>query len=125
MAELTPEVEAAWEDRDGPVVLATVDAERVPNIIYASCVAAFKGNQLVVADNHFNKTRHNLVNGTEGAILFRNKAGKAFQVKGKMAYHKEGAAFDHMKGWNPPSHAGHAAAVLSVEEVYSGAERLI
>jgi len=56
--------------------------------------------------------------------LFRDKNGKAYQVKGTMEYHKEGKIFENMKTWNPPQHPGHAAAALKVEEAYSGAEKL-
>ncbi len=30
-----------------------------------------------------------------------------------------------MKKWNPKKHPGHAAAALKVEEVYTGAEKLL
>jgi hypothetical protein len=30
-----------------------------------------------------------------------------------------------MKRWNPKQHPGNAAAVLKVEEVYAGAEKLL
>jgi hypothetical protein len=125
MPELPANVREAWDDRNGPVVLATVDKSGVPNIIYATCVAAFSNSQLVVADNYFDKTRKNLLAGYMGAILFITKAGKAYQVKGRWEYHTKGPVFDHMKTWNAPKHPGHGAAVLNVEEVYSGAQRLL
>ena len=125
MPELPADVREAWDDRNGPVVLATVDKNGVPNIIYATCVAAFSNNQLVVADNYFDKTRKNLLAGSKGAILFITKAGKAYQVKGSLEYHTKGPVFDHMKTWNPPKHPGHGAAALNVEDVYSGATRLL
>jgi predicted pyridoxine 5'-phosphate oxidase superfamily flavin-nucleotide-binding protein len=119
-------VREAWDDRDGPVILATVDGNGVPNIIYASCVGVFGDDRLVVADNYFDKTRRNLQAGAKrGAILFINKSGKAYQAKGALEYHTNGEVFDHMKTWNPEKHPGHAAAALRVEEVYSGAERLL
>ena len=31
-----------WENRDGPVCLATVDEKGIPNAIYATCVSLFK-----------------------------------------------------------------------------------
>jgi hypothetical protein len=80
--------------------------------------------RLVVADNYFDKTRKKPPERGLGAILFRDKAGKAYQVKGSLEYHREGAVFDFMKSWNPPKHPGHAAAALRVEEVYSGAEKI-
>jgi len=125
MAKLPTSVREAWEDRNGAVVLATVDKNGVPNIIYATCVAVHGDDQLVVADNYFDKTRKNLLAGSRGAILFITKSGKAYQVKGNLEYHTEGPVFDHMKTWNPKQHPGNAAAALHVEEVYSGAERLL
>ncbi|MFA5343130.1 MAG: pyridoxamine 5'-phosphate oxidase family protein [Kiritimatiellia bacterium] len=124
MSALPQNVRAAWDNRDGPVILATVNRDGRPNIIYATCVGIFGDDQLVVADNFFNKTRQNILQGCKGAILFRDKSGKAYQVKGAMEYHKEGEIFRHMKSWNPPQHPGHAAAVLKAEEAYSGAEKL-
>ena len=124
MASLPNEVRQAWEDRDGPVVLATVAEDGTPNIIYASCVSAFGDDRLVVADNYFDKTRKNLQGGCKGALLFRSKDGKAYQAKGTLEYHTEGEVFDDMKSWNPPNHPGNAAAALRVETVYSGAKKL-
>jgi len=124
MAFLPESVRQAWEDRDGPVILATVSTDGAPNIIYATCVGAFSNDRLVVADNYFDKTRKNLLTGGKGALLFRSKKGKAYQVKGTLKYHTDGEVFQHMKTWNPPQHPGHAAAALRIEEVFSGAEKL-
>jgi len=124
MSVLPENVLEAWEDRDGPIVLATVDTEGTPNIIYASCVNVFSNDRLIVADNYFDKTRKNLMAGCKGAILFRSKKGKAYQAKGTMEYHTKGEIFNFMKTWNPQKHPGHAAAALKVEEIYSGAEKV-
>ncbi len=124
MASLTKAVREAWDNRDGPAIFATIDEGGVPNIIYVTCVGAYGDDCLVVADNYFDKTRKNLKRGSKGAILFRSKDGKAFQVKGRLEYHTSGPIFDDMKRWNPKEHPGHAAAALRVEEVYSGAEKL-
>jgi hypothetical protein len=115
----------AWEKREGPIVLTTVDADGVPNAIYATCVNQYDADTLVVADNYFHKTRANILAGSPGALLFITGEGKAYQVKGTIEYHTEGPIFDDMKGWNPEKHPGHAAAVLKVEQVYSGAERIV
>ena len=124
MASLPESVRQAWEDRDGPVILATVSSDGAPNIIYATCVGVFGDDRLVVADNYFDKTRRNVLAGGKGAVLFRSKVGNAYQVKGAVEYHTEGEIFRFMKAWNPPEHPGHAAAALRVEEVYAGAEKL-
>jgi predicted pyridoxine 5'-phosphate oxidase superfamily flavin-nucleotide-binding protein len=124
MGSLPEVVREAWADREGPVILATVDEDGTPNIIYASCVGLFGDGRLVVADNYFDKTRRNLLRGGRGSLLFRTKKGKAYQVKGVVEYHQDGEVFEFMKGWNPPKHPGHAAAAVRAEAVYSGAERL-
>ena len=38
MTVLPKVVSQAWENREGPIVLATVDTEGNPNVIYATCV---------------------------------------------------------------------------------------
>ena len=124
MTSLPQSVQQAWNDMDGPVVLATVAPDGEPNIIYAACVGLFGDDRLVVADNYFDKTRKNLLSGGKGAILFMTKDGKAFQAKGTLEYHTEGELFDDMKSWNPAKHPGHGAAALRIEAVYSGAEKL-
>lgn len=125
MAKLSKEIIEAWENREGPVVLATVDENGTPNIIYATCVGKFADDTLVVADNYFDKTRRNLRRGSRGAILFMTKDKKAFQAKGMLEYHESGPIYDDMKKWNPTQHPGNAAAALRVAEVYQGAEKII
>ena len=122
--KLPQEVIQAWEDRNGPVVFTTVDGNGVPNSIYATCVGRFDESVLVIADNYFDKTRSNIKNGSRGSVLFMTNGNKAYQVKGTIEYHAEGELFDFMKSWNPEKHPGHAAAVLRVEEVFSGAKKL-
>ena len=125
MAALPEAVNKAWENREGPVVLTTVDAEGNPNAIYATCVRRLSDDTLVVADNFFSKTRANILAGSKGSLLFITKEGKSFQVKGTIEYHTEGAVFDDMKQWNPAKLPGHAAAALKVEHVFCGAEKLV
>lgn len=124
MAKLTEKVSMAWDDRKGPVVFSTVDKEGIPNAIYATCVAKFNEETLVVSDNFFNKTQKNILSGSKGSILFITNEDKAYQVKGTIEYCKDGVIFDDMKSWNG-ERPGHAAAALKVEEVYSGAEKLV
>ncbi len=125
MSKIPEKVRTAWEDRDGPVILATVDAEGIPNIIYVTCVGTFGDERVVVADNYFDKTRRNALTGGTGAILFKDKSGKAYQIKGTLEYHTAGDLFDDMKRWNPTQHPGHAALALCAERVFSGAERIL
>jgi hypothetical protein len=123
MTPLPDSLKQAWEERDGPVVFATVDHRGVPNAIYASCVRMYDDHHLIVADNFFSKTRVNIDAGSKGALLFITKGGKSYQVKGSIEYDTVGAYYEDMKCWNG-ERPGHAAAVLCVEEVYSGAQKL-
>lgn len=117
-------VQQAWQDRELPVVLATVAPDGQPNAIYASSVREYGDDLLVVADNYFHKTRANILAGSPGALLFITKARKSYQIKGRLTYHTAGPVFADMKAWNPPKHPGVAAAVLHVEQVFCGAEQL-
>lgn len=125
MSVLPEVVSKAWDLHDGPVVLTTVDAAGIPNAIYATCVRKYDEETIIVADNYFHKTRANIFNGGAGSLLFITKEGNAYQIKGRVEYHTAGVYFDHMKQWNPTKHPGHAAAVLRVERVFSGAEMLV
>lgn len=124
MAVLTEKISAAWADRKGPVILSTVDKDGVPNAIYATSVSKFDEETLVVANNFFDKTQKNILSGSKGSILFITNNDKAYQVKGTIEYIKDGEIFENMKTWNG-ERPGHAAAAFKVEEVYSGAEKLV
>jgi hypothetical protein len=124
MAELPEEVKKAWDDRKGAIVLTTVCQDGTPNSIWASCVSTYGSDKIVVADNFFNKTRENIEAGTKASVLLITAAGKSYQIKGPAEYHTAGEIFDNMKSWNG-DRPGHAAAVVNVEEVYSGADRLV
>ena len=125
MAALPEKVSKAWENREGPIILSTVDGDGHPNAIYATCASKFSEDIIVVANNYFSKTLENILAGSKGSILFITKEGKSYQIKGSIEYHKEGSIFEDMKKWNPKQHPGHAAAALKVEEVYAGAEKLL
>ncbi len=125
MAILPEEVIKAWEEKTGPVILTTVDKSGKPNSIYATCVSRYDERTLVVADNYFNKTRENIVAGSKASILFITKSGTSYQVKGSIQFYTSGEIYDDMKKWNPAQHPGHAAAALTVEEVFSGSKQLL
>jgi uncharacterized protein len=125
MPALPEEVSNAWENREGPIILTTVDVDGHPNAIYATCVGKYHEDTLVVADNFFNKTRANILADCHASLLFITKEGKSYQIKGRIEYHTHGAIFEEMKAWNPSSLPGHAAAALKIEQIFSGAEQLI
>jgi predicted pyridoxine 5'-phosphate oxidase superfamily flavin-nucleotide-binding protein len=70
MAALPRNIIEAWDRRKGPVVLATVNGDGVPNIIYATCVSRYDEETIVIADNFFDKTRKNIQAGGPGSLLF-------------------------------------------------------
>lgn len=116
---------AAWEQRNGPIVLTTVDPAGVPNAIYASCVRKNDDGTFVVADNYFDKTRANILAGSKASLLFITHERKAYQLKGTLEYLTSGERFDEMQTWVDPKHPRRAAVVLHVEQVYNGATRLL
>ena len=125
MSEAMQTLVDAWKDHQDWPVMATVDSEGRPNIIYVGEIALDPEIGFIVADNYFNKTRANIESGSSGAILFITKERKAYQVKGAIEYLTEGAVYAKMLENHDPKHPGLAATVVKVEEVYSGAERLI
>jgi len=125
MVALPETVSKAWDEKKGPVIFSTVGEDGTPNAIYVTCVAKYGKEMLVVADNYFDKTRKNIFSGSKGSMLFITSEDKSYQVKGSIEYHREGAIFEDMKKWNPSKHPGHAAVALKIEEVYSGAEKLL
>ncbi len=114
----------AWEKREPICILATVDQNGHPNVIYVGVVGRFDESTFFVANNAFQKTKQNILNGSKAALLFMTKERKAYQLKGSIVLEDKGPVFDAMKAMNPPQYPGHSAAVLRVEEAYSGAERL-
>ncbi len=118
-------LEQAWLERDGAIVVTTVDSKGVPNSIYATCVGFSDDKRIVIADNYFSKTKRNIEAKSKVTILFINKEGKSYQVKGDMEYHTSGKIFDWMKGWNPTKHPGNGALVVNTTEMYSGAKKLL
>jgi len=114
----------AWEQRDGAIVLTSVDSNGMPNSIYATCVNMSEDGRIVIADNYFSKTKKNIEHKSNLSVLFITTEGKSYQVKGTFEYYTSGDLFTWMKGWNPEKHPGHGALVVNATELYSGAERL-
>jgi len=125
MPEATNPVHDTWEKRSGPAVFTTVSRDGTPNSIYVTCIALYDDRTVLIADNYFDKTRRNIESGSPGVLLYITEDSKTVQIKGTLSYHTEGPLFDHMKSWNPKKHPGNAAVALTVDEVYSGAKRLL
>ena len=125
MATLPEIASQAWENREGPVVLTTVDSNGIPNTIYVTCVKKISDSKIVVADNKMHKTQANIKAGCAVSLLYITSEKKAFQLKGSVQYQTSGKLFDEMKTvWLDKKYPGHAAVVINIEEVYSGADKL-
>jgi len=115
----------AWDRHEGPIVLSTADKQGVPNSIYATNVKLLDDGRIVVADNYFNKTRANIKKGSKGSVLFLTKERKSYQAKGSIEYLTDGPIYEEMRQWVDQKHPRIAAAVVRVDELYSGAEKLL
>jgi len=115
----------AWQERDGPSVLTTVDADGLPNTIWVNIVRLFDGDKLAIGDIVFSKTRANLqLPNAVGNYLWLTKEKKSFQIKGHFTYETEGERFETLQAETDPKFTLVAAAVLHVDEIWEGAERL-
>ncbi len=130
MGQLADAVRAAWDDRQHPSALSTVDEDGTPNVIWVTCTtllddgSASGDARIAIADNYFSKTLANLLRGSRGSLLIRTSDSKPYQMKGRFEYFTEGEVFDGMKAWNQPNRPGKGTAVLHVDEVYSGPARV-
>lgn len=118
-------LKAAWELREGPAIFTTVDKEGKPNSVYVLAMKLLDDGSIAIMDNYFNKTRANILAGSRGAFLFLAKPRKQFQAKGRIEYLTSGPVYEELKTVVDPKYPRVAAAVLHVEELYSGAEKLV
>jgi predicted pyridoxine 5'-phosphate oxidase superfamily flavin-nucleotide-binding protein len=124
MTAIPEEVSKAWENREGPIVLTTINSEgiRMPFMQPASAnTATIPWLWQIISSN---KTRANILAGSKASLLFITKEGESYQIKGTVVYHTEGPIYEDMKKWNPKKLSGHAAAALKVQHVFCGAEEL-
>jgi uncharacterized protein len=122
---LPSEVVAGWSEREGPVVVTTVDAGGVPNSIYASIVHLSADGRISIADNYFDKTAENIAGGTPVAVLFITRNKKAYQIKGTFDYHTGGPLYQEMLEWADPKYPRKGVALLNPDTVYQGSEKLL
>jgi len=124
MNPLPQAVSDAWDDREPIVVLTTVSKEGIPNSIYVGVVGRYDNNTFFVANNYFSKTKQNIMADCKASLLFLTHERKSFQLKGSIELQENGPIYEAMKKLNPAQYPGHGVAVLHVEEVFSGADRL-
>ncbi|MBN1382049.1 MAG: pyridoxamine 5'-phosphate oxidase family protein [Deltaproteobacteria bacterium] len=125
MSDSKKKLKDSWDQHEGPIIFSTVDKKGVPNAIYVTFARLLDDGRIVLADNYFNKTRTNIKNGSKGSVLFITGEKKSFQAKGDIAYLTDGPIYEDMRVWVDQKHPRVAAAVLTIEALYSGAEKLI
>lgn len=124
MIAIPERVKNEWKSKQDAIVLTTISKQGVPNSIYATQVALYDNNKVLVANNKFNKTLQNIEDCNQATLLFITKEMKAYQLKGTISYKTYGNEFDDMKKWNRADLPGHGVAILEVNEVYFGAEKI-
>jgi predicted pyridoxine 5'-phosphate oxidase superfamily flavin-nucleotide-binding protein len=122
---LLPEaVQRAFLTREPLCVFATAAPDGTPNAVYILWARPLDPGRILIVNNRLHKTLANLQAGSEGALLFITPERVAYQIKGGLEYHTAGPVYREMKEWLDPAYPGLGAVVLSVREVYCGAERL-
>ncbi|MCC6483770.1 MAG: pyridoxamine 5'-phosphate oxidase family protein [Armatimonadetes bacterium] len=124
MPDLPETVIKAWDQREGPAVLATVSDSGQPNAIYVGAIKLLDACRFVISDSSFHKTRANIANGSLASVLFLTTDYNSYQIYGRLEYMTSGEVFDDLPNWIDPQYPPVAAVVVHVEEVYNGAVRL-
>jgi predicted pyridoxine 5'-phosphate oxidase superfamily flavin-nucleotide-binding protein len=125
MAKLTERVCRAWDNKEDKLVFATVDSGGNPNVVWVSCVRRLDDERLLIVNNYFHKTLENALSGSIGSLLFIAPEREAYQIKGTLSYHTDDDVYKDMKAWLDPKFAGVGAIVLTVTEIYFGAEKIV
>ena len=125
MTRIPERIRQAWDNQEGPMVFATSNEQGEPNAVYVKCVTPYGDNAFLIADNKFDKTRHNILKGNpKGSLLFICKDSTAYQIKGCLECYTEGEVFRAMLARTPDRFARHAAVLLQVEACFCGAEKI-
>jgi hypothetical protein len=124
MISIPESIKQEWSNKQDAVVLTTISSKGIPNSIYATQVALYGANKLLIANNKFKKTLENIEVCKEATLLFITKETKSYQLKGRISYQTEGIEFNNMKTWNRADLPGFGVAVIEVDEIFSGAEKI-
>ncbi|MEA3408217.1 MAG: pyridoxamine 5'-phosphate oxidase family protein [Chloroflexota bacterium] len=115
-------------DEIKPFPVATASPEGKPNLIYVSFLRVLDDETLQLADNFFFKTRKNLEANPVMAVTFwGDTIDDCYQVKGPVEIETEGRIYEDCVKWVQSVNGDmkpKAAAILHVEEIYSGKEQL-
>ena len=114
----------AWKYRERRMVLTTVDQAGTPNAIWLLCADLVGDDRIVLANNSMSKTLENIEGGCKASLLFIAPEREAYQIKGAVENHTSGPVYDDMKRWLNPNYPGRSAILLTIEEVYYGAQKV-
>jgi uncharacterized protein len=104
------------------VFLATASSEGIPNVVPIGFARPIDNGSILIADNYMNKTRKNIEENPNVAIVTKDAQKNPYQFKGTAEIFDSGKIFDEVVEWaqnvmtklNPK-----AAIVVKVTEIYS------
>lgn len=126
MVKIPEEVKIAI-DKTSPICVATVNSEYIPNIIYVKFLKYINDTTIVIADNKLAKTKDNiLANHNLSFVVLDPETKKAYQLKGKTEYLKEGEKFQDVVNWvqdKRPDINPKGALYVTIEEIFCGEKK--
>ena len=115
----------------GVYILGTSSKENVPNLIYVKFLKVYNDSQILIADNKFFKTEKNLKENPQMSFVILDKErGKSYQLKGGVEIYQNGPIFEETVKWveelrSSPTTEAKSAVILNIEEIYSGANKIL
>ena len=70
------------------------------------------------------KTLQNIKLGSKGSLLYIAPEREAYQIKGSLQHYTDGEIYHDMKQWLDPKFPGKGALLLTIEEVFYGADKV-
>jgi uncharacterized protein len=104
------------------VFLATASSEGIPNVVPIGFARPIDNGSILIADNYMNKTRKNIEENPNVAIVTKDAQKNPYQFKGTAEIFESGKFFDEVVEWaqnvmtklNPK-----AAIVVKLTDIYS------
>ena len=104
--------------------VATSDAQGTPNVIYIKYLKVIDDHTVLIADNYLHKTRDNILANPKLSFVVLDEDKGSFQIKGAAQRLTDGPMFSEIQKWVPDRLPREAAVVLTVEQIYNGAQQL-
>lgn len=127
MVKIPQEVKTAIE-KTSPTCVATVNNEKIPNIIYVTFLKYINDTTVVIADNKLVKTKNNILSNPDIAfVVLDPDTKKSYQLKGKTDYIQEGEKFQEVFNWvheKRPDLSPKGALYITIDEIFSGDKKI-